>query len=391
MKRLLILFTLLILASCGKQTKPSYIVQVSLGGWNAPEYSAPEIISRLDSVSALIPINKVIIGWSKDKEIYREVGSWLHGKGIKMLLWLPVFAETEEVCENTPAVDLWGNEPANFNLTAGEGFRFNCPSNPENAAHVVAVYDNLFADCGFDGVFLDRIRTQSFVGGIGGILGCGCPECEARFKEQGLDLAAVREAWETHGGAFLSVTGYSPREGFNFANPLANAFFKAKGAVVSNAVAGIADTLRARGLEIGMDLYAPFMAPFVGQDYSILSQHADFIKPMLYRKTNAPAGMGFEYDALLKTVPEASGYPEFQMDLAFLQSQLEAMEPYSCGKYPGIEINYRENIAPTTPEYVKESLTAIMSHGFDGAVLSWNIMEAPEAHIACLKKSGSLL
>ena len=385
MKRFLILFTLFILASCGNQSKPSYIVQVSLGGWDAPEYSAPEIISRLDSVSALIPINKVIIGWSKDKEIYREVGSWLHGKGIKMLLWLPVFAETEEVCENTPAVDLWGNEPANFDLTAGEGFRFNCPSNQDNAAHVVAVYDNLFADCGFDGVFLDRIRTQSFVGGIGGILGCGCPDCEARFKEQGLDLAAVREAWETDGGAFLSVTGYSTREGFSFANPLADAFFKAKGAVVSTAVAAIADSLRSRGLEIGMDLYAPFMAPFVGQDYGILSQHADFIKPMLYRKTNAPAGMGFEYDALLKTVPEASGYPKFQMDLAFLQSQLEAMEPYSCGKYPGIEINYRENIAPTTPEYVKESLTAIMSHGFNGAVLSWNIMEAPQAHIACLK------
>lgn len=87
MKRLLILFSLFILASCGNQSKPSYIVQVSLGGWGAPEYSAPEIISRLDSVSALIPINKVIIGWSKDKEIYREVGLWLHGKGIKMLLW----------------------------------------------------------------------------------------------------------------------------------------------------------------------------------------------------------------------------------------------------------------------------------------------------------------
>lgn len=385
MKRLLIILTLFFLASCGKPSKPSYIVQVSLGGWAAPEYSAREIVSRLDSVSALIPINKVIIGWSRDKEIYREVGSWLHGKGIKMLLWLPVFAETEEVCDNTPAVDLWGNEPANFDLTAGEGFRFNCPSNPENAAHVVAVYDNLFAHCGFDGVFLDRIRTQSFVGGIGGILGCGCPECEARFRKEGLDLSAVREAWEAEGDTFLSVTGYSPRNGFRFANPLAESFFKAKGAVVSSAVAAIADSLRARGLEIGMDLYAPFMAPFVGQDYGILSRHADFIKPMLYRKTNAPAGMGFEYDALLKTVPEASGYPEFRMDLAFLESQLEAMEPFSCGKYPGIEINYRENIAPTTPRYVKESLSAIIAHGFDGAVLSWNIMEAPEAHIACLK------
>ena len=75
-----------------------------------------------------------------------------------------------------------------------------------------------------------------------------------------------------------------------------------------------------------MDLYAPFMAPFVGQDYGILAQHADFIKPMLYRQT----------------------------------------------------------FAPTSPEYVVESLEHVMAPHFDGAVLSWNIMEAPDAHIAVL-------
>ena len=42
MKRLLILLAIIVLASCGNQSRPSYIVQVSLGGWNAPEYSAPE-------------------------------------------------------------------------------------------------------------------------------------------------------------------------------------------------------------------------------------------------------------------------------------------------------------------------------------------------------------
>ena len=133
-----------------------------------------------------------------------------------------------------------------------------------------------------------------------------------------------------------------------------------------------------------MDLYAPFMAPFVGQDYAILAQHANFIKPMLYRMTDAPAGMGFEYGLLRKTLPGAAGYPDFAMDVAFLDSQLKAMEPYPCGKYPGIEINYREGVAETTPAYVTESLDAVMRHGFEGAVLSWNIMEAPGAHIDCL-------
>ena len=83
--------------ACGPKPadEPGYIVQVSLGGWHTPEYTADEIISRLDEVSALIPVRKVIIGWSLEQDIYRKVGEHLHAKGIRMLLWLPVFAETE--------------------------------------------------------------------------------------------------------------------------------------------------------------------------------------------------------------------------------------------------------------------------------------------------------
>ena len=388
MKRIAcLLLAALLIAACNTESakEPEYIVQVSLGGWHSPDYMAEQIIGRIDTVSSMIPVTKVIIGWSLDKNIYKEVGTYLHSKNIKMLLWLPVFAETEEMCENSAALDLWGKVPSNYDLAAGEGFRFNCPSDPQNIANVVAIYDNNFSDCGFDGVFIDRIRTQSFVSGIQGVLNCGCPLCAAKFKEEGVDLETVKAEWETEGDKFLSVNGYTAAEGFTFVNPVAASYFKAKGHIVSNAVAEVADALRSRGLEIGMDLYAPFMAPFVGQDYEILAAHADFIKPMLYRETFAPAGMGFEYDMLKNAAPGATGYPEFEMDLDFLHLQLEAMEPYDCGKFPGIEINYREDIVPTSPEYVTESLEAVKSHGFDGTVLSWNIMEAPLAHLDCLK------
>ena len=364
-----------------------YIVQVSLGGWHKPDYTAEQIIGRIDTVSRLIPVEKVFIGWSQDKAIYRQVGEYLHDRNIRMLLWLPVFAETEEVCDNSPAVDLWGNTPAHYDLAAGEGFRFNCPSDPQNTANVVAVYDRLFSDCGFDGVFLDRIRTQSFVGGVSGILGCGCPLCVERYAAEGVDIQTVKAEYESQGDAFFSVSDYTPASGFHFENPVADAFFKAKGHVVSSSVAAVADSLRHRGLEVGMDLYAPFMAPFVGQDYAILASHADFIKPMLYRQTFAPAGMGFEYDLLRKALPAATGYPTLKMDADFLNSQLDAMEPYSCGKYPGIEVNYRKAVVPTSPAYISESLKAVLDHHFNGAVLSWNIMEAPLNHLKALPSS----
>lgn len=383
----MILFPFFAFCGCARKTTegPGYIIQVSLGGWSHADYTADEVIGRVDSVARLIPVEKVIIGWTRNRETYRKVGEHLHAKGIRMLLWLPVFAETEDVCDNSPAVDLWGEVPAHYDLAAGEGFRFNCPSDPRNTLNVIRLYDDWFADCGFDGVFLDRIRTQSFVGGINGVLSCGCPLCAELFAAEGVDLEEVKDRWAAKEDAFLSVTGYSPESGFTFEDPLAAHFFRAKGRVVSGAVAAVADSLKARGLEVGMDLYAPFMAPFVGQDYEILAAHADFIKPMLYRRTFAPAGMGFEYDLLRKALPGATGYPDFAMDVAFLHSQLEAMEPYACAKYPGIEINWRKDIVPTSPDYVTESLDAVMDHHFQGAVLSWNIMEAPEAHIACLE------
>ena len=51
-------------------------------------------------------------------------------------------------------------------------------------------------------------------------------------------------------------------------------------------------------------------------------------------------------------------------------------------KEVGVAPKIREKVS-SSPEYVKESLQAVRAHRF-GAVLSWNIMEAPDSHIACL-------
>ena len=86
---IVLLVSLVTLLACQRQNQQKeagYIVQVSLGGWHSPDYTAEQIIGRIDTVSRLIPVQKVIIGWSEDKEIYRQVGEYLHAKGIRMLL-----------------------------------------------------------------------------------------------------------------------------------------------------------------------------------------------------------------------------------------------------------------------------------------------------------------
>lgn len=66
---------LLVLAACAGKQSPSYIVQVSLGPWQSADYSAAQIIARLDTVASIIPVKNVIIGWTAQPEIYKEVGS----------------------------------------------------------------------------------------------------------------------------------------------------------------------------------------------------------------------------------------------------------------------------------------------------------------------------
>ena len=137
---------------------------------------------------------------------------------------------------------------------------------------------------------------------------------------------------------------------------------------------------------VGLDLFAPVMSRFVGQNYALITQWADFIKPMLYRKTEAPAGIGYEYALFEKHAPNARGRVKPALDRQFLDTQLKAVERVSCEKYPGIEINYREDIARTTPGYIRESLAAINKRGFDGAALCWNVMQAPDAHIDAINE-----
>ena len=87
----LLIIGLMTIFSCQElkeQQNSGYIVQVSLGSWHSPDYTAEQIIERIDTVSKMIPIQKVIIGWSDNKDIYRQVGDYLHNKNIRMLLWL---------------------------------------------------------------------------------------------------------------------------------------------------------------------------------------------------------------------------------------------------------------------------------------------------------------
>lgn len=217
--------------------------------------------------------------------------------------------------------------------------------------------------------------------GVPGVLSCGCERCQQAFLERGVDLADVSKLYGEKGDAFFDMRSYPMSGAFELVEPTAQRFFEAKEQIIAASVTELCGYFKSKGLIVGLDLFAPLVSRFVGQSYALITQAADFIKPMLYRRTEAPAGIAYEYALFERHAPAAKRGAAPVMDRAFLDSQLEAIGQVSCERYPGIEVNCLADIARTDAGYVRESLRAVRDVGFEGAALCWNVMEAPDEHI----------
>ena len=365
-----------------------YILQVFTGFGDTSCYRAEEMIGRIRAIPSGIRVDKVIIGWSREASVYRELAAFLHERGIQMLLWLPAFAGSIESSRPDPAEDIFGRPVTGPDSTEDPTFHFVCPTSGHNARIATDTYERYFSDCGFDGVFLDRIRSQSFETGVSGVFSCACARCRKAFMDKGVDLDEVRSLYEELGDAFFDMASWPMNGEFVLEKPSAQRFFEAKEEIIADAVAGLAGYFRSKGLTVGADLFAPVVSRFVGQNYSRIAEAADFIKPMLYRRTEAPAGIGYEYALFEKAALKARGKRRPIPDRAFLHTQLQALSRLPCERYPGIEINYEKDLVKTDTAYIRESLAEIGACGLEGAALCWNIMQAPEAHIAAAAMIG---
>ena len=372
-----------------------FILQVFTGSGDTSGYRAEEMIGRIRTIASDIRVDKVIIGWTREASVYRKLASFLHEQGIQILLWLPAFSEGIENSRPDQATDIFGKTVIGPDSAEDPSFHFVCPSSGRNARIVTDTYEKYFSDCGFDGVFLDRIRSQSFFFFVSGVLSCGCGRCRKAFLERGVDLDEVGRLYALKKDSFFDMDFFPPDGEFRLKDAAAQRFFEAKEEIIADAVTEICRYFKGKGLTVGLDLFAPAVSRFVGQNYSLITKDADFIKPMLYRRTEAPAGIGYEYALFEKNAPGAQGRPKFSMDKAFLDTQLEAVGRVACEKYPGIEINYNEELVRTNAGYIRESLAAIRDRGFEGAALCWNVMQAPDAHIEAAaelqNKGGNIL
>lgn len=169
--------------------------------------------------------------------------------------------------------------------TAGEWF---CPNQPRARAYVAALYEDVARNYDVDGFFMDRIRYES------PSAVCYCRACRAAMEAKGLDADRVmgvmrRIAGEPAGTMTLMI-------GASFDNIFENddiveiaQWMRFRQETIADHVAHVRTLVRKLRPEwrVGLDLITPISGPSLGQNYSMLARHCDWIKPMLYHHSTA--------------------------------------------------------------------------------------------------------
>ena len=364
-------------------------VQIFTGSCMKPvEINTRAVIDKLNKIIKKKNISNAIIGWNKDADL-SEIISLLKGNGADIYLWLPVFSELEALTDFFPLVKSDNKElKINYDAGNGEKFLFSCPANFKNIEKIIAVFEKYYGERVYDGVFLDKIRFPSFIGGLDSVLTCFCDYCRSKHD--------LPKEWGIHDSENpLGIRSYN-----NLSYNLDDRYkklFDYKCDAVFNSLEYLCRYFRGRGLKIGFDLFAPFLAYFVGQSYHRLLHLADFVKPMFYGITNAPAGLPFEIDMYAKAFDDDTKKAERRKERFFnnigygkdfITSEITGIRKlmndngFKTRLYAGIEVNHITGIAPVTEKYICESVARAEEAG--GIVASWDLNTMQDSHIDCM-------
>lgn len=378
------------------------IVQIFTGGYLANKVTYQEIEYVLAPLVRENKIDKLIIGWSLQKEIYIRVLNLAKKYHVECYLWLPVFSETGLLKPARPIKNRYGKYIEGYHLQEDENFEFYCPVSPYNLKQFIQVYEENYIDLPFHGVFLDKIRYGSFSNGIESVCACFCDRCKENYVKNQIKIEEIMKEIGKLTDDFIeysenpfAIKSYHNAV-YQFQNPIWSRFFEIKQKAITDALRNVSAYFHEKGLKVGIDVFSPFLAYFVGQNIKNLSRYADFIKPMMYRITQAPAGLPFEAECMLKeTVKEnlcrsrtnfcrilgCKSWEDTGFDAEFVKGELDCICSYHVPVYCGIEVNQMESVVAATPEYIRENIKILGKADIAGFVLSWNLLSAPEENI----------
>lgn len=206
--------------------------------------------------------------------------------------------------------------------------------------------------------------------------GCWCPHCQDIYEKNGVDTERVRAMAEEENMERF-IPSALERGIYRYRDQDIDRLMAAKRQIITSQVGALCERFHSRGLKVGADTFAPSIADFVGQDIDALAEKVDFVKPMAYIRTDAPAGIPFELralgDSIKKRIDELWEGDTGSMET--LVRQMQELKGRGYAVAPGIDANRIEGICDADTTYVKDFLRKLDLAGIDRAVLSWNILQ----------------
>jgi hypothetical protein len=286
--------------------------QLVIGSRERETLTRTEIVDAVARARDVARIDALILWPNTEPGLTAELARACRSRGIRVLLWLPVLSDGPGVEQRIDSLVMscegvrgQGASGAWEGLARGEErFLFSCPNDGRYVDATLEAYSTLLAETEPDGIMLDKIRFPSPSNGFEALLGCFCDSCRSLFQSAtGLSLDQNRRRARElllqlrQAGPEPLLAGWKDTGSFWRAAGLEElAAFRTRSVLA--AVRRFSALARSRGLEVGLDLFSPSLAPLVGQDYEALSSLCDWVKPMIYRSAVGPAGLPLEIASL---------------------------------------------------------------------------------------------
>lgn len=354
--------------------------------------------AKLRGAAERLPISMVLVGWNLPPALRDACGEEARRIGARFYRWHPlltgdgVFTPRRE----WRCVGLSGQAVSGFRDLPE--FTFVCPNRPAVRDAVGTHLSGALAGGVYDGVFLDRIRFPSPLADPESLLACFCEDCVRAAADDRLDLMLLRDEIrlriENPRQVACALLG---EESEPFSKLLE---FRSRS--ITRMVDGAASVARQRGLSVGLDCFSPALTRACGQDLAALNQHCDWIKVMTYAHALGPAGLPFEFCALvdwlvrrsvaegqaLACLAEAAGLPlpasREQLRTPGLGSDAlgaEVRRARAAGVstlLAGIELVKLEGVTHLEPDQIRADARAMIAAGADGLALSWDLWHIPD-------------
>lgn len=369
---------------------------------------------RLRAAFARLPIEMVLLGWDLPQPLVSACAEEVARSGAQLYRWHPLLTGDGSFIPRREwqTVGLGGEVVPGFR--GMPEFTFVCPNRPAVQEKVLEHLAQCLKGGLYQGVFLDRIRFPSPAMDPGRWLACFCPECSRAAAATGLDLVEVRQRLNA-----LSTSSSTSRElvaalldpgraSLGASSPavgdldLLASFLNFRTHSITQFLQAASKVVRAAGVFLGLDCFAPVLTRMVGQGLGELAECSDWIKVMIYAHTFAPAGMPFELLGLIdwlvdwhaqeeaasmQTLVDATRLPLPGRRKALVESGLppqtlaielqRARQMGSKVLLAGIELVELEGITSLSEAQLADDLQAIKEVGADGLALSWDLWHIP--------------